>query len=669
MKKGKVVLFSFSAVIFVAMTLAGLSPENSDAERLKKFSSYEELARHIETSVAKFEVRYQRSMPEIAAAPATGLTLDDSAGQAMEKAPDSAAVDFSTTNVQVAGVDEADIVKSDGKYLYLVSGKKVVIVEAYPPEEAKITAEIPFFPDLAGARNLPGGAKAAAEIGLEGEPCGIFINQDRMTVFVRRWSPRELLEVKVYDVADRANPVLKREVSVNGDYVNSRMIGDYVYVVAGVPINLPGPVGYPGGKVNLPEIVVDGRAGTIAATEVYYFDYPDYAYRYTVMLSLNIQDEGGEVTTKTFLTGVTQNIFVSRDNVYLTGWKMPEVQPLWDGTGRMVLPPPGEFREVGKTVVHKLSIADGGIEYKSRGEVPGRVLNQFSMDEHRGFFRIATTADGFGVEGTTRINNIYVLDGKMNMAGRLEGLAPGERIYAARFMGDRAYLVTFRQVDPLFVVDLKDPYNPKVLGELKIPGYSDYLHPYDENHLIGVGREVAAVPLPEPLMESRGGAQPSVAIAPPPVRPQGVKIALFDVSDPGKPKEMAKYAVDKEWSDSLALRDHKAFLFSRAKNLLVLPISYTMLPANFDGRVSAPYFRNWRGAYVFDISLDGGIALRGQVEHGEDGAVYMQKAGHAASSEVRRSLYIDRVLYTISDRMVKMNDLESLETINQMVLQ
>jgi uncharacterized secreted protein with C-terminal beta-propeller domain len=312
------------------------------------------------------------------------------------------------------------------------------------------------------------------------------------------------------------------------------------------------------------------------------------------------------------------------------------------------------------TVVYKLAVDGGTVTYQCEGEVPGQVLNQFSMDEHEGFFRIATTSEGFVLSGPSEPrNNVYVLDENLLVVGRLVGLAPGERIYAARFMGDRCYLVTFRRVDPLFTIDLKDPENPKVLGELKIPGYSDYLHPYDDRYLIGIGKEVVEEPAANPITR----ILPEIAPAPP-TREAGVKIALFDVQDPTKPRETAKYVIEGQSVDSIALRDHKAMLFSKAKNLLAIPVTdyppHRVLPDLPEER--KPSYRVRQEAYVFDIS-PGGIHLKGTVRHQLE-----DTAGGGADSPVKRCLYIGNVLYTVSDYLVKMNSLSNLAEINQVRL-
>ncbi|HHL41720.1 MAG TPA: hypothetical protein ENJ36_03545, partial [Candidatus Bathyarchaeota archaeon] len=249
-------------------------------------------------------------------------------------------------------------------------------------------------------------------------------------------------------------------------------------------------------------------------------------------------------------------------------------------------------------------------------------------------------------------NNVYVLDEDLEIVGELEDLAPGEEIYSARFMGSRCYLVTFKKIDPLFTIDLSDPENPTVLGKLKIPGFSDYLHPYDENTLIGIGKETE---------ESEEGDF---------AWHQGVKISLFDVSDVENPREIAKIEIGDRGSDSPARYDHHAFLFSRARNLLVIPILEAGIDEDdFSGEVPDNFYGEYtyQGAYVFDISLEG-IELRGQITHLQDDELL--KSGFWFESEyaVERSLYIEDNLYTMSQGMIKINDLETLEELAEIDL-
>jgi uncharacterized secreted protein with C-terminal beta-propeller domain len=308
-------------------------------------------------------------------------------------------------------------------------------------------------------------------------------------------------------------------------------------------------------------------------------------------------------------------------------------------------------KEMEKTMIHKISISGSNIEYKASGDAPGYVLNQFSMDEYNDNFRIATTTGNLW-EGNSA-NHLYVLDSDLKIIGKVEDLAKGEKIYSARFLGNRAYIVTFKKIDPLFVIDLSVPQDPKVLGYLKVTGFSDYLHPYDENHIIGVGKEAV------------GGNEQFAWY-------QGMKISLFDVSDVENPKEIGKVTIGDRGTDSQALYDHKAFLFDKEKNLLVIPISlaqinktqyenqYENIPDWAYGDVV------WRGAYVFNIDLVNGIVLKGNITHENETA--NETNYYDYQSQVTRSLYIDNILYTLSNRMIKANNLDDMSEISKVQL-
>jgi len=236
----------------------------------------------------------------------------------------------------------------------------------------------------------------------------------------------------------------------------------------------------------------------------------------------------------------------------------------------------------------------------------------------------------------------------LSVIGELENLAVGENLHSARFIADRCYLVTFKNTDPLFVIDLSDPTTPAVLGQLKIPGYSNYLHPYDENHLIGVGKET---------VEANEGDFAWY---------QGVKISVFDVSNVSNPIQIANYTIGDRGTDSPILTDHKAFLFDKSKNLLVIPVLVAEINETQYPEGVPPYAYGtpiWQGAYVFNITLTEGLVLRGKVTHGEDGAGVPE-----SSYWVKRALYIENVLYTVSDKKIKMNSLEDLTEIKEIQL-
>ena len=518
--------------------------------------------------------------------------------------------EYSTTNIQVAGVDEADIVKTDGEHVYLVSGNDVFILKAYPPEGAEVLSKMTFNDTY---------------------PVGIFVNGDRLALlgykyvdtyesYYRGFYLDTKTFVNVYDISNKTNPTLLRNFTMSGNYFNSRMIGEYVYFVVSQQAYIINDT------VILPQVYSNDGIKEISVSGIQYFNTSDSYYMFTTIVAMNVQDVAEKPTNKTILLGGTSCMYVSLNNIYIT------------------------FPKSESTLVYRFQIENDKIEPMADGEVPGYVLNQFSMDEHNGYFRIATTTGHIAriLEQATSKNHVYVMDMNLTIVGKLEDLAPGERIYSARFMADRCYLVTFVKIDPLFVIDLGEPTNPTVLGKLKISGYSDYLHPYDENHIIGVGKETE---------EADEGDFAWY---------QGVKISLFDVSNVSDPKQIANYTIGDRGTDSPILRDHKAFLFDASKNLLVIPvmvaeIDETQYPEGIPPNAHGTPV--WQGAYVFNITLSDGFVLRGNVTHQESGMGIWE-----SSYWVNRALYIENVLYTVSDKKIKMNSLEDLVFIKEIEL-
>ena len=272
----------------------------------------------------------------------------------------------------------------------------------------------------------------------------------------------------------------------------------------------------------------------------------------------------------------------------------------------------------------------------ANNKVPGQIINQFSMDENsynsNEVFRIATTTSArwsrFDNGRTESSNNVYTLNSNLKVLDSLTGLAKGERIYSTRFIDTRLYMVTFKQVDPFSVIDLSDANNIKELGQLKIPGFSRYLHQYDKDTIIGIGKDA-----------SETG------------RTKGLKISLFDVSDVSNPKEVAKYISESKYSSSTALYEHKAFLFSKEKNLLVIP-AY-----NYDYYDKS---KGYNGAMVFNISKKS-IELKGLVDHS------MSETSKYTAA-VERSLYIDELLYTKSLDLLRVNKLSDLSKVKNLEL-
>jgi len=610
-------LVLLAVVIGTGAACSSSDPPSAEGQ-LQRFSSYDELKSFVELTPS-YPLYYYEGRGLM-------ITLGQSGAETFDA---SNMPDYSKTNIQVEGVDEADVVKTDGEYLYLAMGDRLVIVKAYPAGEARILSQIE----------------------IDGTLRGLYINNNRLVLFVDEgqnyyyWKSEEDrnatpdseagTSIRIYDVSDRENPVSKREVQVEGMYWNSRMINDYVYVVAHAY------TAEQNGEIELPTLYCDGEPMEMKATEILHSPEPDYSYMFTLIVAVNVQDDAADPTYQSLLLGAASNLYVSSTNIYVT-FPTP-----WESYGIR------EESYAEKTSIHRLRIDGSEIEYEASGEVNGRVLNQFSMDEHDGNFRIATTT-GFSWDGQARsASHVFVLDEDLEIVGRLEGLAPGEEIYSARFMGSRCYLVTFQKIDPLFVIDLNNPRSPKVLGELKITGYSDYLHPYDENHVIGIGKET---------IEAEEGNFAWY---------QGLKISLFDVSDVSNPVEVGKYIIGDRGTDSPILRDHKALLFDREKNLLVIPVLLAEIDEDeYPGGVVPDWAYGtyvWQGAYVMNVSLNEGITLRGTVSHC-DNVEFSEYGYYDSDCFVDRSLYIGDVLYTISGAKVKMNDLQDLADMGEVNL-
>jgi uncharacterized secreted protein with C-terminal beta-propeller domain len=579
--------------------------------RLNTFSSYEELKNFlINNSGTQQYLPYYETW---------GGLLGSTWRSAVDAvtAPSDFGVEYSTTNIQVAGVDEIDIVKTDGNHIYLLSDNEVFIMKAYPAEEAELLSKITFNDTYA---------------------IGLFIKDDRLAVigYESAYSYRGYYGdlyyysdtktfTNIYDISNKTAPVLLKDFMISGNYFNSRMIGEYVYFIVSQNARVVNDT------VILPTIYSEQSGKEIGATSVQYFNTSDSYFLFTTIVAMNVQNVTKEPTNKTILLGGASCMYVSLNNIYITF-------PKWGSPGIL-----GSE----STLICRIQIQNDTIEPMAEGEVPGYVLNQFSMDEHGDHFRIATTTGHVSrtFDQATSKNHVYILDMDLDIVGRLENLAPGERIYSARFMGARCYLVTFQKIDPLFVIDLSEPTDPFVLGKLKIPGYSDYLHPYDENHIIGIGKHTVEADVEDFAWY------------------QGVKISLFDVSNVSDPRQMANYTIGDRGTDSQILRDHKAFLFEKSKNLLVIPVQVAEIDESQYPEGVPPYAHGtlvWQGAYVFNITLSNGLTLRGGITHQDENTSVWE-----TNYWVNRALYIEDVLYTISNEKVKLNALEDLSPIRE----
>ena len=620
--------------------LTQLSPKSVPS--MSTFSSYGELQNFLKnrTQNPSIYANYVNlySMPMLP----NSLSVTPSLSGVIIKA---ATPQYSTTNIQVAGVDEADTVKSDGQYIYLLTGNNVSILKAYPASEAQLVSTI-VVSDMTPVGIFVNGDRLAV-LGTHSNVTTIpYYGEVNVTYYSLPYSIDITTYVKVYDISDRTHPELLTTYTASGDYFSSRMIGQYVYIVASQPAYyvVEASPNVTIDKFNIPTIGMNGLTTEASPSEIYYSNTSGDYFQFTTIVALNIQNTMESPNYKTLTLGGTSTIYVSLNNIYIT------------------------FPKEGNTLIYRLHVENSTINPEAQGEVPGSVLNQYSMDEYNDYFRIATTTwmttqinvtgqppatntTGIWTVGTpimlwTAEHNVYVLNMNLTIVGRLENLAPNENLHSARFVGDRCYLVTFQKTDPLFVINLTDPTEPTVLGELRIPGFSDYLYPYDENHLIGVGKET---------VEAEQGYFAWY---------QGIKVALFDVSNVSNPIQMANYTIGDRGSDSPVLSDPKAFLFDKSKNLLVIPVLVAKVDQSqypSGGIPPSAYGQPvWQGAYVFNLTLGEGFVFRGGITHVEDGTSIWD-----SNYYVQRSLYIENVLYTVSNAKVKLNSLDDLAFIKE----
>jgi inhibitor of cysteine peptidase len=685
-------LVLLAAIIAAGCTGSVLTP--AIAGDIKKFSSTDEIREYIENNTALAGAEDYQYATNGAGVWATDAAVPVPAGTRAAVAESSAkgltvpaasvgsagSADHSITNVQVAGVDEPDFIKNDGKYIYVITGQTLAIVDAYPAASASVISRT-VIEDTPRDIFIDGNRLVLFVTGTEDTDTSVSGNSivaEKM-VAMPYYPYRNSLPVThavFYDITDRAHPKVLKDYTIDGDYIDARLIGSNMYLVTREQVYT-----YNRDQITVP--VVREGTKTIIAPDVYYFDNPERQYAFTTVSSFDTQG-AKEKEAKTYLVGSGNLLYVSENAMYITYQKYNNVYRTMrsgtvidieednsgSGSSSSGISAPilwEDFNKLGEsekqayitkmknveqeavkkeidqttTVIHKIAISNGAITYIARGDVPGILESQFSMDEYKNNLRLATTSNVYTTRSSLEYNNVYVLDSGMKTIGSLTHIAEQEKIYSARFIGNRLYLVTFKRVDPFFVIDLSTPTSPKILGKLKIPGYSDYLHPYDATHIIGIGKETGT--------NDWGG-----------VSTKGIKLALFDVTDVDNPKQIDKVEIGDAGSDSAALSDHKAFLFDKEKNLLVIPARVVKNQAAVTNTKSVNTPNIWYGAYVFGVTPETGFVLKGTVEHGtgSDGYYYYG----SSQNEVKRSLYIDNVLYTMSSKKILANPLSDIKT-------
>ena len=442
----------------------------------------------------------------------TEMAVEDSAASMMDMGSSAsntgAALSYSKTNLQEAGVDEADIIKTDGKYLYVMKATgSVRMIRA----EGK-TLEVEGTIMLEALNETP------QEMYVDGDILNLIVTGSRTTLDsddtqedTYTANTENYTKIYTYDISDRSVPQLRGTVKQKGTYSTSRKNGDVIYLFTQF---------YP--QINdadqIDTYVPAVNGARLESTDIYLPEYQNSS-SYLVISSVSNR-RPDEVIDKKAIVSAADNFYVSNDNIYIANAN-------WSSDTAM-------------TQILKFSCQKGKIRAKGAADLKGFLNDSFSMNEYNGYIRIVLT----DYSGDTQTNALYVLDDALEVCGSITDIAEGEEIRSARFLGDTGYFVTFKETDPLFSVDLSDPAEPKVLGELKITGFSSYLHFYGENKLLGVGNEV----------DPETGAY------------TGIKLAMFDVSDPSNVKQLHKFVI-KDTYDCPLFYNYKAAMIDTEKNI------------------------------------------------------------------------------------------------------
>lgn len=558
-------------------------------------------------------------------------------------------VDHSETNVQVNGVDEGDLIENDGQNLYVLNGNDLLIMQAFPAGEMKELSRT-RFEGYAIAEYLDGDRLTviSQEYNYGGGGGGIYASSIR-------FAPTSTTTVvSTFDVSNPAKPSLEKQTRLDGSYVESRAFSGQVHIITSNDLALPAPEidgtttieepwYYFIEDVAFDSVVVDEAAPIIAIKpETQFIEVPKYESRETYIarvqanldslidaalpryesLSSNGLAANGaisEIGAISRVTGLDSDSLLSVVSIntrrsqaglessssVLANW----TNGIHANGEHLFVFSPDYSSGATQTRILEFSWANGEreIELISSGVVDGTLLNQFSADEHNGRLRIATTTSSFDSDTGvfSQSNNLTIfenIDGTLTQVGAVEGFADGERIYSVRFDGDRAFVVTFRQVDPLFVFDLRDPSAPVITGELEVPGYSSYLQVIDQNHLLAIGRSTDT---------------------------QAVKVTLYDISDPAAPIEVDEDVLP-SWTWSVAEWDSKAVGWFASHQTLAIPTS------GYDNDFG---WHNELMVFHINVSESGESAIELTGSVADDGYIV-------------RSAYIEDVLYTISNNSV-----------------
>jgi uncharacterized secreted protein with C-terminal beta-propeller domain len=578
---------------------ASESPEvtaDLSGRALKTASSYDEVFKALSEAMTRTYGGYGGGMAVDDAEAGKGVLTGApaqapaAAGAAVDGSASAAGGDYSQTNVQVEGVDEGDIVKTDGRYIYVLRNNELIIFKADGAGTTKISSvkvvedqpvdkPVPYPVPQTGSAETDSAGVAADLPAVDVVPperysseyaSDIYVTGDTLVVITSYSSympyltdgaktdmyyggSRQVSKLHVYDITDRAKPVHKTELGQDGYVLTTRLIGKTLYMISSHYVY---DVKEGQNETFIPSLYVDGTAKLVAPDTISIMPFVNTT-AYTIVCAYDL--ENAAIGDSQTVLGGGSNVYMNAETLFIANSTTSQTAgtPYADSVYTVI-----DYTTTNVTDITSFDIAGGGLKMKAAGSVPGNLNSQFNMDEFEDNLRVVTTtytqswseytdkAKGFVNyiwKDPVSANTLTVLDGSLKVIGSVGDLAPGEQVYSARFDGAVGYFVTFRQVDPLFAVDLSNPAKPTVLSALKIPGFSEYLHVWSDGRLFGLGMN----------------ADPETG------RTDGMKLAMFDTSDPTNVTVKHELKLTTSWST--ALYNHKAILISPDKSLIAFP--------------------------------------------------------------------------------------------------
>ena len=668
-KKIKIAIICLLIVIFCIFAFLLFSDDNaelktikSDKELSKIYDGNNATIKEVFTNIAAMPFSFlvnglygyhgtmESSMDSISKGFSTSSLNANESSASLSKS--SSSKDYSTTNIQVENVDEADITKTDGDYIYSISDNNVIITNVMNPEDIKIEATIKSN-DESVPEDLILYKNELVVISTKGSNSSSYsyYSYDSNTI------------VKIYNIKIKSRPILVKSYELYEPYYTSRCINNELYVIAS------------GNLRKEDDAIVrtykeDNNKKEIALENIKYLK--DVKTREQTIISVvDLDNERANINVSSYLIDIS-NAYVSENSIYLLDQKydynggVPPISKLFGLKGiigAFTYDDDYNYSSGDKTEIYKFDISrDGNVTYNTKNKIEGKTINQYSLDEQNGHLRVALY-DHNGAR-------IAIFDKNLKQIGISDYVAKGETMYSSRFIGNKAYLVTYKTVDPLFVIDLSNETRPKILGELHIPGYSTYLHPYDEKHLIGIGMETEEV-----VNKNSSGRVTSTTS-----RIIGMKMALFDVTDVSNPIQISQTVIGDRRTTSAILTNPKALLFSKERQLIAIPVnnysenfeinssgdSYSSIVSSYTN-----YNKSYvaEGYFVYNINLQDGFNLKGVITHEtpqKDKNNSSYSYYYDNSSKLLRGLYIDKNLYTVSETAVKVNNLDTLELVDEL---